>query len=88
MQGPLTLTHYSGSKKTFDWILLFWDPKAKIGTSSKRSVGWRFGGRLATTLVATLNDIIFFFLFLSCLLFSSKECSDQKKYLDKVDGSA
>ena len=43
------------------------------------------GGGLATTLVATINDI--FFLFFCCLLFSKKECSDQKTYLAKVDGS-
>merc|ERR1711954_369038 len=57
-------------------------------------VGWRSGGRLAMTLMATINVIIFFFFFfflfffffffLSSLLFSKKECSDQKTYLAKV----
>ena len=28
-------------------------------------VSWRLGGRLAMTLVATINDVIFFFLFFS-----------------------
>ena len=45
------------------------------------------GGRLATTLVATISAVIFFsffFLFLRRQLFSYKECSDQKTYLAKV----
>ena len=58
------------------------------------SVGRRSGGRLATTLVATKNDILFSFFsffpffFLRRLLFSLKERSDWKTYLEKVDGRA
>ena len=51
-------------------------------------VGRRSGGRLATTLVATKNDIILFSFFSRRLLFSQKERSDQKPYLEKVDRSA
>ena len=52
-------------------------------------VSWRLGGRLAMTLVATINDVIFFFLsFLRHLLFSQKEGSDQKTYFAKVDRSS
>ena len=48
------------------------------------------GGQLEMTLVATLNDFPFFsscFCPLCRLLFSYKECTDQKTYLVKVDGS-
>ena len=50
-------------------------------------VGQRSGGRLATTLVAPKKDVIFI-LFSHRLLFSQKERSDQKNYLEKVDRSA
>ena len=65
-----------------------------LGTSVRRSSRSAFGR-------STGNDVsghykrhyfLFFFLFFSFLLrrllFSQKECSDQKTYLAKVDGSA
>ena len=53
-------------------------------------VGRRSGSRLATTLVATKNDICFFtfFFFFPVVYFSHKECSNQETYLAKVDKSA
>ena len=60
-------------------------------------VGWRLGGQLVKTLVATINDITIFWhkrlavqrlvFFLRRLLFSWKECSDQETCLAKIDGS-
>ena len=55
-------------------------------------VGRHSGSRPAMTSVATISDIIFFLFFpvsffLHCLLFSQRECSDQKTYLLNVDGS-
>ena len=67
-----------------------------FGTSGPRSSRMESGGRLATMLVVTENVFIFihffrppFFLFLLRRnLFSKRECSDQKTYLAKVEGSA
>ena len=62
-----------------------------FGTMAGVPVGRHLGSRLATMLVATINNIIFFSFFpcfLRCLLFSQKECLDQKTYLVKVDGCA
>ena len=55
-------------------------------------VGRPLGGLLTTTLLATISDILFFFLpflpiLLSCVLFSYKECTNQKSYSAKVYGS-
>ena len=52
------------------------------------AVGQHSGGRLVTTLVATINVIIFSLFSSRRLLFSLKERSDQKTNLDKIDGSA
>ena len=54
-------------------------------------VGRCSGGRLATTLVATINDVIFSFSFflLSVFFFSHRRSARLKKtYFAKVDGSA
>ena len=52
-----------------------------FGTSDQRSSRSEFGGRLAKTLVATVNNNIFLFFF-RCLLFSERVLGL------KVDGSA
>ena len=61
----------------------FWHERAAFQRSA-------FGRSTAgNDVVATKNAILFsFFSFSRRLLFSEKECSYQKTYLEKVDGSA
>ena len=60
----------------------------KLARACGVPVGRRSDGRLATTLVATINVIIFFPFFLCRDLFSQKECSDWKTCFAKIVWSA
>ena len=83
---PLQKLNVSNISAVTDLILMV--HLEHIGKCSLVPVGRRSVGRLAMTLVATINDFFFFSSFLRHLLFSWKQCSDQKTYLANVDGSA
>ena len=71
------------------YVITFWTVHIILAWAVCIPVGWRSGSWLATTLVATINDIIlFYFLFFSVFYFFHRRRTQIKKtYLAKVDGS-